>query len=217
MKKKNQLILTTSRAIQKVSNVLKLTEKILSEKPVTVKNNTFTDSRDGQEYKTIKLKDGKTWMAQNLNYDIGEGCWFYDNDSENGKKYGRLYTWEAAQKACPEGWRLPTDDEWWEMTKHYGMAWNNHEGQQKNEEGDAGETAFNALIQGGSSSFSALLGGSRYSDGSFGSLGVYGDYWSSTEESSSSAWNYDFEGYDKGLDRRLSNKSLGFSCRCLQD
>jgi uncharacterized protein (TIGR02145 family) len=27
----------------------------------------------------------------------------YDNDPENGEKQGRLYTWDAANKACPNG------------------------------------------------------------------------------------------------------------------
>ena len=71
----------------------------------------FTDSRDGQTYKTIRL-NGKTWMGQNLNFDVGESCWFYNNDPKNREKYGRLYTWEASKKACPPGWRLPTDEEW---------------------------------------------------------------------------------------------------------
>jgi len=72
---------------------------------------TFTDKRDGQVYRTVKMPDGKVWMAQNLNYKI-ENSWCYDNDESNGDKYGRLYTWEAAQKACPTGWHLPYDVEW---------------------------------------------------------------------------------------------------------
>lgn len=183
----------------------------------SIKDNTFTDPRDGQEYKTIKLKDGKTWMAQNLNFDVGEGCLFYDNDYKNGEKYGRLYTWEAAQKACPEGWRLPTDDEWWEMTKHYGMTRNDYDGQQINEGENGGVAAYKALIDIDSSNFDALLGGYRYSDGSFGYLGVYGGYWSSTENDSSDAWSYYFSSNSKNLSRYYYSKSLGRSCRCLQD
>ncbi len=107
----------------------------------------FEDARDGQVYRTIKI-DEQTWMAQNLNYaytqkayDDGALDMRYDNDPENCKKYGRLYTWGAAMDSaavfsedgkgcgnytqpwscnssdtvrgvCPEGWHLPTKDEW---------------------------------------------------------------------------------------------------------
>lgn len=30
----------------------------------------------------------------------------------NCKKYGRLYTWNAAMKACPTGWRVPDSRDW---------------------------------------------------------------------------------------------------------
>ena len=73
---------------------------------------TFTDSRDGQTYRWIRLKDGKKWMAQNLNYDI-EGSTCYEKEKANCDKDGRLYTQKAAIAACPKGWRLPSDDEWW--------------------------------------------------------------------------------------------------------
>jgi len=59
----------------------------------------------------------QTWMAENLRVARDpEGnpvqCWCYDNDEQNCNKYGRLYTWEAAIKACPKGWHLPSDEEW---------------------------------------------------------------------------------------------------------
>ena len=73
---------------------------------------SFTDPRDGRTYRTVEL-NGLTWIAENLNFDVGEECWFYDNDPKNGAKYGRLYTWEAAQRACPPGWMLPTDRKHW--------------------------------------------------------------------------------------------------------
>ena len=73
---------------------------------------TFTDSRDGQTYKTFSFKNASTgttvtWMAQNLNYKA-EGSYAYDDKESNRKELGLLYTWEAAHKACPNGWHLAT-------------------------------------------------------------------------------------------------------------
>lgn len=72
---------------------------------------TYTDTRDGQTYDIVEL-NGQRWLAENLRYDAGEGCFMYDGNAERLPAWGRLYTWEAAQRACPPGWRLPTPDEW---------------------------------------------------------------------------------------------------------
>ena len=73
-------------------------------------SNTITDPRDSQQYKTIKIKD-QYWMAQNLNYATDNSHCFNDNNYYCDK-YGRLYTWSAAQNACPAGWHLPKKEEW---------------------------------------------------------------------------------------------------------
>ena len=81
----------------------------------------------GNTYTTMKItvKDStgadKTiiWMAENFRADkdalgnaIEDSLIYNPNkDEANVAKYGKLYCWEAAQKMCPEGWRLPTKDE----------------------------------------------------------------------------------------------------------
>ena len=58
-------------------------------------------------------------MAENLNYFDIEGAassvkndWCYWDKPENCESAGRLYTWKVAQRICPEGWRLPTNEDW---------------------------------------------------------------------------------------------------------
>ncbi|MCL1966732.1 MAG: fibrobacter succinogenes major paralogous domain-containing protein [Fibromonadales bacterium] len=133
-------------------------------------NENFTDPRDGKTYKTVKI--GKqTWMAENLNYEA-EGSKCYDNDPANGEKYGRLYDWETAMKVCPPGWHLPSNKEWQELANFAG--------------GD--EIAGEKLKA--TDGFSALLGGSCRSDGSFCNIGGCGYWWSSSECGSDDAYNW---------------------------
>lgn len=51
-------------------------------------------------------------MAENLNYETSTGSWCYNDSSSNCDKYGRLYNWHTAIKACPAGWHLPSKAEW---------------------------------------------------------------------------------------------------------
>lgn len=85
-------------------------------KPAMSAYGTFTDERDGQVYRTVKIGQ-QVWMAQNLNYKI-DGAQYYDGNEANGHNYGMLYGFYAAQSAAPKGWHVPSYSEWEEAWKN---------------------------------------------------------------------------------------------------
>ena len=174
--------------------------------------NYLVDPRDGQTYETVEIGT-QTWMAENLNYQSANS-WWYDNSSANGDVYGRLYTWDAATIACPEGWHLPSDAEWTVLTDYLGGE--DVAGGKMKEEGYEhwNEPNTGATNRSG---FTALPGGYRYSDGSFYGLGGNGYWWSSTETSGAGAWIRYLSFNDAQVGRYDSNKTSGFSVRCLKD
>ena len=84
---------------------------------------SFTDPRDGQAYDVVKIGD-RTWFAENLNFAT-EGSVCPEGDKRNCDIYGRLYTWDDARAACPEGWRIPTADDWMELRNTAESEWSN--------------------------------------------------------------------------------------------
>ena len=177
------------------------------------KTGSFTDSRDGKTYKTVKIGT-QTWMAENLAYKADSGCWAYNNDQSNVKIYGYLYNWETAKKVCPEGWHLPSDAEWSTLTDSLGGA-DVAGGKLKSTTGweSPNEGATN------SSGFTALPGGYLRDDGAFGWVENYGYWWCSTEDATNYlAWNRNI-GYDfSSVNRKCYYyKNTGFSVRCIKD
>jgi uncharacterized protein (TIGR02145 family) len=127
----------------------------------------LVDRRDGKSYRTVLIGD-QIWMAENLNYgdsvstpSLKGNTWCGGGDSLKNDCgiYGRLYTWAAGAELCPEGWRMPSMEDYMTLAKNFGgMAF-------------AGEALKSDAIGwrklGGSnvSGFSALGAGYRHHDG----------------------------------------------------
>lgn len=86
-----------------------------------VTEGTFTDPRDGQKYRTVKIGN-QEWFAQNLNYDTGDDKSRCPLDiASYCKRYGRLYTDVSSYRSyrpdgnCPKGWHVPYETEWDEL------------------------------------------------------------------------------------------------------
>lgn len=172
---------------------------------------TFKDPRDGKVYKTVKIGD-QTWFAENLAYKINFETPEIEYDPSHVLKYGRLYVWEDAANACPAGWHLPDREELETLLRNAG---------------ETDSVAFNRLISGGSSGFSALVGGWRNNGGADGNVGNYAYFWSSAADRPGRAWTLNFYGFSKKASMERSyvetahanrhGEYAGFCIRCLED
>jgi len=130
----------------------------------------FIDSRDGKAYKYVTI-GAQTWMAENLRYETSNTkC--YDNNPDNCKIYGILYDWNTAMKACPLGWHLPNDTEWFTLRNFTGND-------------DAKLMANHVFWISGKGTdeygFTALPGGYYKHEGYFLCIENQADFWSATE------------------------------------
>lgn len=163
-------------------------------------------------YSSKRMADGKQWTTHNLNVKtVSSYC--YDNAEINCLQYGRLYTWQAARQACQslgDGWRLPTNEEWRQLARHYGGL--------REESQDKGKAAYEALVIGGISGFNALRGGGRSADGGYARLEAHGFYWTASESDPANAWLYNFGKGGQSLNRHSDGEKQGaLSVRCLRE
>jgi uncharacterized protein (TIGR02145 family) len=171
---------------------------------------TFTDGRDGQKYKTVKIGT-QTWMAQNINYQTESGSWCYNDSASYCKQYGRLYNWKTATTVCPKGWKLPSNEDWNRLVATAG-GWETASQKLKSKSG------WNKNGNGTDDyGFSALPGGGRDSDGGFGDAGYGGGWWSASENSVDYAYNRGMYYDDGSVIEGYGYKSGAFSARCVQD
>lgn len=166
----------------------------------------------GTMYSPKRMADGKQWTTRNLDIRTMPSYCYADAEL-NCRRYGRLYTWDSAQRACRslgDGWRLPTDEEWRQMAKLYGGVSSDSE--------DKGKAAYKALLAGGDSGFNGLLGGGRSDKGQYERLEAHGFYWTASESDPASGRFYNFGRGGQAFHRQSGGeKQRAFSVRCVRD
>ena len=208
---------------------------------------TVTDI-DGNTYLTIKI--GKQWwMAENLkvtHYRNGEAlpnitdnsAWEnltagaycnYNNDEIHVDTYGRLYNWYAVNDSrglAPEGWHVPSDDEWKDVEMFLGMSRTEADaamrGRGTDESGklkEMGTVHWRNPNVGATneSGFTALPGGKRYEGGPYDEIEITAEFWTSTETGSEHAWLRILTHNLPQIARVDHWKSRGVSVRCVKE
>lgn len=205
---------------------------------------------DGRTYKTVKIGE-QLWMAENLAYlpevqstdqfSYYEPCYLVygfegsnieeARQNENYKNYGVLYNLESANTSCPDGWRLPYDDEWVILELYLGM--DAREAFQYQYRGTGVGSKLKQRYFGQSysyywetysnnySGFNASAGGYWFSD-NFLSEGEQAWFWIAPGEFFQSGHSggipvRSFYDYSRGINRSYYFSGGGLSVRCIKN
>lgn len=192
---------------------------------------------DGNEYGLVTIGD-QVWMKANLrttkyndgteipyvtdntewsNLTSGAYCWCF-NDMSNQTPYGALYNWYTITpgKLCPTGWRIPSDQDWFELVNYLGGVsiaggkLKTPGGWLEPNVGATNETGFTAYPAGRRSVTDEFKG-------VFNGIEAGVTWWSSTEFSTTEAYYRHIEHSGSHVESHYYNKRFGFSVRCIKD
>lgn len=188
----------------------------------------FTDTRDNQEY-SYKTIGNQTWMVNNLSYlpKVNPPKMLSETEShyyvygyqgsdiskakslEKYRNYGALYNWQAAKWACPEGWHLPSKEEWLMLDNEL------QPGSAEKMKTPSGW--LNNANGNNSSGFSALPAGYLTKEGKFSLIGEAAFFYISTENTSTTAWYSGILSMSLTSWPKTASKKAGFSVRCIRN
>jgi len=188
-------------------------------------SNTIIDV-DGNQYSPITIGT-QVWMSENLKVTHAPDgseitSYAYGDNDAYVDAYGRLYTWsvamngetqEKAQGICPNGWHIPSDEEFKVLEQYYGMT--DSEANMTNTwRGSDVGTKFKSDDADG---YRAKLSGRRTSTGSYSLLNVFEYMWTSSEYGDN-AWRRCLDVNSDEIGRwNTFPKTYGFSVRCIKD
>jgi uncharacterized protein (TIGR02145 family) len=171
--------------------------------------NTMTDPRDRKTYRTVKIGD-QVWMAENLNYET-EKSYCYNDSVEYCAMYGRFYEWNAAMRACPEGWHLPLLEEFKTLVDALG------DSAMAGSKLKSTSGWLNDLNGTDDYGFTVLPIGGRSASGKYINKEWLADFWSSTESAVEFAYVMHLGAYFNTAPLDMDEgKYNAFSVRCLQ-
>lgn len=172
---------------------------------------TFTDHRDGQIYKMVEIND-QCWMAQNLNYKTSRYSYCYNEDPVKCNKYGRLYEWEMALTACPDGWHLPSKEEWDAMIEFAGG---------KSDAGEKLKIGTGWKYSGSGTDefeFATIPGGYMHRGCDYRNIGFNAYFWTSTKKKNKYPYVKKLSyNDDKVSEYDRAYKDFGRSVRCIKN
>lgn len=189
--------------------------------------------KDGNTYQTVTIGT-QEWTTENLkveHYRNGDvipqvqdkeqwkklttGAWcYYENKTENGTTYGKLYNWYAVNDPrglAPEGWHIPSDAEWTTLIEFLGGNKVAGEKMKSNELWVDIKWATNE------SGFTAIPGGICDDSYTFKFIGKYACFWSSTSNNTVASWIRELHNNIKNVKRDTFHKRYGLSVRCVKD
>jgi len=161
-----------------------------------------------------KIKHAKTideWVTSGKNK---QPAWcYYENNSTN-KKFGKIYNYYAVMDSrglAPEGWHIPSVEEWNKLMNHLGG---------KNIAGSKLKSSSNwkgNLNKDSKNSFNGLPGGFRDKDGNFNMIGQYTIWWTSTQSFDNEGETREIGFYFEYLEENSRDAEFGCYIRCIKD
>lgn len=204
--------------------------KIISEKIISIDTTLENGVKDiDDNYYHIIQVGNQTWMIENLKVthyrngdpikeietkidwrNIKEGAFCKFNNSDELYNTGLLYNWYAVndqRRIAPEGWHIPSPDEWLKLLKHL----------QKNINIDNSKNiSIESFNSGNAIDISyKILGVERLANGYFSATPNIYSYWGSNELNEKNAWCLQINNSNfKNLDLF---KNYGLFIRCIKD
>lgn len=201
---------------------------------VTSRNASIETAYDGDNYAIDSVKDGDNnyyhvvqignlcWTRENMRVTGGltEGTDYYDPDTFPLVQRGYLYTKSTADAICPEGWHLPTLQEWRDMLQNVmgnenktymltgGCDWKNYNG---NTPGNFNVSDRNL------SGLTLIPVGNLTSEGGFEKVTTHASLWTATDKDASNSYLVRFAYNANTMESKSVPKNLAYSVRCVRD